>query len=65
MSVSGVSRIRTGQRKPSNDTVNAISQAYGWPRCVQLDLLYDEGASGYSEKLNRMLYADAMGGREK
>ena len=65
MSVSGVSRIRKGQRKPSNDTVNAISQAYGWPRCVQLDLLYDEGASGYSEKLNQMLYADAMGGREK
>ena len=64
MSVSGVSRIRAGQRKPSNATVNAISQTYGWPRCVQLDLLYDEGAVGYAEELNRMLYADATGGRD-
>lgn len=39
---SGVSRIRSGDRLPSLDTMAAIERAFGWSRAAQLQAR-DEG----------------------
>ena len=53
MSVSGVSRIRTGSREPSPSKMLQILQSYGWSTDEQLRAL----ATGkYASEFNRVLF---------
>ncbi len=54
----GVSRIRSGNRRPAPATMYAIEQAYGWDKHEQWELASFGAETAYAERFERVLQKD-------